>query len=120
MEINTENKVKLICEWLETKKAENVNYIDLQGKTNFTDAIIVCNGTADIHNRAIADYLIDMAKEYKFMVISKEGLDNAKWILIDLGDVIVHIFNTAMRDFYKMEQLWLKENIKQDTDQNED
>lgn len=119
MEITIENKVKLICEWLETKKAENICFIDLQGKTHFTDAIIVCNGTAEIHNRAIADYIVDQAREYKFSVLSKEGLDNAKWILIDLGDVIIHIFNEASRDFYKMEKLWLKENIKQDKEEDE-
>ncbi len=119
MEHSTVEKVKLINEWLETKKAENISYIDLHGKTNFTDAIIVCNGTAEIHNRAIADYLIDMAKENKIFVLGKEGMDNAKWILIDFGDVIVHIFNSAMRDFYKMEQLWVKENKKQDIDQDE-
>ncbi|HPM01484.1 MAG: ribosome silencing factor [Candidatus Cloacimonetes bacterium] len=120
MEHSITDKVKLIVEWLETKKAENISYINLQGKTSFTDAIIVCNGTAEIHNRAIADHVIDMAKEHKMMILGKEGMENAKWILIDLGDVIIHIFNSAMRDFYKMEQLWIKENKIQDTEQNED
>jgi len=119
MNITFNDKIKLICEWLESKKAENVCFIDLLGKTHFTDGIIICNGTADIHNRAIADYIIEKAREYKFQLLSKEGMDNAQWILLDLGDVIIHIFSESSRDFYKMERLWVKENIKQDTEQDE-
>lgn len=119
MEITLEDKVKLIIEWLTEKKAENISFIDVQGKTNFTDAILICNGTAELHNRAIADHVLDRCYEYKFRILSKEGMDSGRWILIDLGDVIVHVFNDSMRDYYKLEKLYTTEKKTQESEDYE-
>ena len=101
-------KYQAILEWLNDKKAENIRTYEVQGKTDYTDVIVVCEGNADLHNRAIANHLIEMAKEHKLSVLSKEGVDNAQWILIDLGDVIVHIFLPQTRDHYKIDDLFEK------------
>lgn len=85
-------KLKTILEWLSEKKAENIKVYDVHKTSSYTDLIVVCEGTADVHNKAIAAHLIDMAKEHKLGVISKEGVENGQWVLIDTGDVIVHIF----------------------------
>jgi len=101
-------KLEAIIEWLTEKKAENIRVYEVQGKTDYTDVIVVCEGSADLHNRAIATHLIDMAKENHLKVLSKEGVDRGQWILIDIGDVIVHIFLPQTRDYYKIDELFSK------------
>lgn len=101
-------KYQAIIEWLNDKKAENIRTYEVQGKTDYTDVIVVCEGNADLHNKAIANHLIEMAKEHKLSVLSKEGVDSAQWILIDLGDVVVHIFLPQTRDHYKIDELFEK------------
>ncbi len=101
-------KYQAIIEWLEEKKAENIRTYEVQGKADYTDVIVVCEGNADMHNKAIANHLIDMAKEHHLSVLSKEGVDNGQWILIDIGDVIVHIFLPQTRDYYKIDELFEK------------
>ncbi|MCD8479897.1 MAG: ribosome silencing factor [Candidatus Cloacimonetes bacterium] len=101
-------KYQAIIEWLTEKKAENIRTYEVQGKTDYTDVIVVCEGNADLHNKAIANHLIDMAKEHKLGVLSKEGVESAQWILIDLGDVVVHIFLPHTRDHYKIDELFEK------------
>lgn len=101
-------KLKAIIEWLSDKKAENIRTYEVQGKTDYTDIIIVCEGTADVHNKAIANHLLDMAKQEHLSVLSKEGVDNGQWILIDIGDVVVHIFLPQTRDHYKIDELFEK------------
>jgi len=99
-------KLKAILEWLTEKKAEDIRVYEVEGKTDYTDVIVVCEGSADLHNKAIASHLIDMAKENKYRVLSKEGVDSAQWILIDVGDIVVHIFLPQTRDFYKIDELF--------------
>lgn len=106
--MNKERKetVEKIISWALDKKAEDVKHIDVEGKTDFTDSIIVCHGTADLHVRAIADHILQMARQEKVQVLSAEGKNNASWILIDMGEIIVHIFNEETRDYYKIEDLY--------------
>ena len=101
-------KYEAIIEWLQEKKAENIRTYEVQGKSDYTDIIVVCEGNSDMHNKAIANYLIDMAKEHKLKVLSKEGLEYAQWVLIDLAEVIVHIFLPHTRDYYKIDELFQK------------
>lgn len=101
-------KLEAIIEWLTEKKAENIRVYDVQTKTDYTDVIVVCEGSADVHNKAIANHLADMAKEHHLHVLSKEGVDNGQWILIDIGDLIVHIFLPQTREYYKIDDLFEK------------
>ncbi|HPR18628.1 MAG TPA: ribosome silencing factor [Candidatus Cloacimonadota bacterium] len=98
--------VEKMIGWALDKKAEDVVHIDVEGKTEFTDSIIICHGTADLHVRAIAQYIIDQAKENKIRLLGAEGMDNSTWILLDFGDIIVHIFNAETRDYYNLEDLY--------------
>ena len=100
-----ENVEKLIG-WALEKKAENVIHIDVEGKTDFTDSIIICHGSADLHIRAIADNIKANARENKIQLLSSEGIGNASWILLDFIDIIVHIFNEETRALYKIEDLY--------------
>lgn len=99
-------KVEAIIEWLSEKKAEHIKLYDVENKSGYTDVIIVCEGSADVHNQAIANHLIDCAKDNKLHVLSKEGMDYGHWVLIDLGDVIVHIFLPQTREHYKIDDLF--------------
>ena len=99
-------KIEAIVEWLTEKKADNIKLYDVEKHSGYTDVIIVCEGSADIHNRAIANYLIDNAKGHHLIVISKEGLDNGHWILIDVGDVVVHVFLPHVREQYRIDELF--------------
>ena len=110
MEVTLEDNVKLqaIISWLTDKNAENIRIYDVQNKTDYTDIIVVCEGSADVHNKAIANHLIDMAKEQHLNVLSKEGIDYGQWILIDIGDMIVHIFLPQTREYYKIDDFFNK------------
>ena len=101
-------KLEAILGWLNEKNAENVRVYEVQGKTDYTDVIVVCEGSADMHNKAIADHLIDMAKENKLRVLSKAGMESGQWILIDIGDIVVHIFLPETRDYYQIDELFEK------------
>lgn len=101
-------KLEAIINWLNEKKAENIRIYDVENKTDYTDIIVVCEGSADVHNKAIAHHLVDMAKEQHFHVLSKEGIDYGQWILIDIGDMIVHIFLPQTREYYKIDELFNK------------
>lgn len=103
MEINNE-KVIAIIEWLTEKKADAISAYDLTKLHTYTDYIIVCEGQADLHVRAISQHLLDMCKENHLYVLSKEGMDYSHWALIDFGDVIVHIFMPETREYYKLDE----------------
>ncbi len=102
----TKEMVNLIVQWAEERKAENIRTFDLLGKTSYTDYVIVCEGNSSLHLRAIASFIKDKAKEIKYTTLGSEGLDNGQWVLIDMSDIIVHIFLPAIRENFKIDQLF--------------
>jgi ribosome-associated protein len=92
---------------LEDMKAEELVEIDLAGKTSIADAMIVASGRSDRHVGAIADRLLQTLKEKGYGNARVEGLPACDWVLIDAGDVIVHVFRPEVRDFYQLEKMWL-------------
>lgn len=94
---------------LDASKAEDLVAIDLRGKSSLTDAIIIATGRSDRHVGAIADHLVKHLKEQGVKHLGIEGLPNCDWVLIDAGDVIVHIFRPEVRAFYRLERLWKEE-----------
>lgn len=80
--------------------------IDLTGKTAIADAMVIATGRSQRHVGALADHLVRLLKEAGFGRCRIEGMPNADWVLIDAGDVIVHIFKPEVRDFYKLEKMW--------------
>ena len=109
-----EEKVTLYVNWLQERKANNVLAIDVRGKCSFTEYIIICTGTAIIHNKAIADFIIDKSYENKIQILGKEGTEALTWILIDLNDIIIHIFTEETLEMYNLEDLWTNKIINQD------
>jgi ribosome-associated protein len=80
--------------------------LDMRPLTLITDYFLICHGTSNVHIRGLADAVLDALKEAKVGPYGIEGYDDARWILVDYGDVIVHIFAEEEREFYDLERLW--------------
>lgn len=88
------------------KKAENMKVLDLRELSSFTDYFMVCSGQSDRQVQAIADSIVIQLKEDGFAPISVEGYREGRWVVVDFGDVVIHIFMDALREYYDIEQLW--------------
>jgi ribosome-associated protein len=100
---------------LEDSKAENIVPIDIQGKSSLGDYMVVASGRSHRHVSAVADHLLKALKDAGFGQARVEGLAAADWVLIDTGDVIVHIFRPEVRDFYNIEKLWQAPDLEEET-----
>jgi ribosome-associated protein len=97
---------RLVVQQLDDDKAENILNIPLSGKSPMADAMIVASGRSARHVSALADHVARKLKEAGASQVRIEGLPNADWVLIDAGDVIVHIFRPEVREFYNLERIW--------------
>ena len=95
-----------ILKSLDDDKAENVVQIDLQGKTQIGDYMVIATGRSTRQVSAMAEKLMDCLKQDFGRLSKVEGRDVGDWVLVDTGDVIVHIFRPEVRDFYQLEKLW--------------
>lgn len=104
MDANTlkENIVKI----LESKKAIDINVIDVDKVTVLADTFVVCSGTSVPHVKALVDELEEKLEEVGVKAIRKEGYNTARWILLDFGNVVVHVFHRDERDYYDLDSLW--------------
>ena len=94
---------------LEDSKAENSISIDIAGKSALGDYMVVTSGRSHRHVGAIADHLSKDLKQAGLGPVRVEGLPHCDWVLIDIGDVIIHIFRPEVRDFYNLEKMWSAE-----------
>jgi ribosome-associated protein len=88
------------------KKAETIKILDLKSESSFTEYFMICSGTSDRQVQAIADSIVIDLKESGFAPISVEGYREGRWVIVDYGDVVIHVFLDALRDFYDLEKLW--------------
>lgn len=91
---------------LDDNKAEDVSVIDLKGRSDVADYMVVASGRSSRHVGALADHIIRKLKEEKLGMVRAEGKSTGDWVLIDAGDVIVHLFRPEVREFYELEKLW--------------
>ncbi|MEM1087770.1 MAG: ribosome silencing factor [Pseudomonadota bacterium] len=91
---------------LEDDKAEDLTVIDLTTKSSIADKMIIASGRSARHVAAIADHISQKVKERTGRAPKLEGLPNADWVLIDLGDIILHLFRPEVRAFYNLEKIW--------------
>jgi ribosome-associated protein len=98
--------VDQILAWLDDAKAENIVTIDLHGKTSIGDTMIIASGRSDRHVGAVADQLQTKLKEIGVQRVRVEGKPQCDWVLIDTGDIIVHVFRPEVREFYNLEKMW--------------
>lgn len=96
----------LVVKTLEDIKARDIRVIDVRGKTSITDIMIIASGTSGRHVKSIADTVAFQAKLAGAPTIGMEGLQDGEWALVDLNDVVVHVMQPKVRDFYQLERLW--------------
>lgn len=97
---------KKIIKYILAKKGENVLLFDLRKITDMADFFILCSGLSDVQVRAISDSVLEGCKKDKIPVYHVEGYDSPSWVLIDLVDIVVHIFTPDARKYYQLERLW--------------
>lgn len=97
---------KRVIDALEELKAKDVRELDVRGKTSIADTLVIASGTSARHVKSIADEVIKFAKQAGVMPLGVEGQVEAEWVLVDLGDIIVHIMLPRIREFYGLERLW--------------
>lgn len=101
-----EELLDLVLKSLDDDKAEEVVQIDLRGRSAVADHMVVCSGRSSRQVAAIAEKLLDRLKEAFRLSARIEGKETGDWVLIDTGDVVVHVFRPEVREFYQLEKLW--------------
>jgi ribosome-associated protein len=91
---------------LEEKKGEDILILDITGISSFTDYFVICSGTTDRMLKSLADTVLNRILKVNGAKPRIEGKAEGGWLLLDLGDVIVHLFSPDQRDFYRLEELW--------------
>ena len=103
---NGMKKALIVAQAAIDKKAENLKILDLSEISGFTDYFVICSGMSDRQVQAIADAVSTAMDVQGFQVFFAEGMQDGRWVLIDGGDVVVHIFLDALREYYDLENLW--------------
>lgn len=106
---DAETLAKLVFTSLDDSKAEEIVTIDIRDKSSLADVMIVASGRSHRHVGAIADRLVQELEEKGVRNIRVEGLPHCDWVLLDIGDVLVHIFRPEVRGFYNLEKMWAAE-----------
>ncbi len=102
----TDSIFSVVIEALEEKKAVNITALNLTGISLIADYFIICSGNSDVQVRSIATEVRKKADENGIKIKGIEGFDAARWVLVDLGDVVIHIFHREEREYYNIERLW--------------
>jgi ribosome-associated protein len=95
-----------IIDNIEDMKARDVVTIDVSEKSTVTDTLVICSGNSKRHVMSIADNVVVKSKQANIPPLSVEGKDSGEWVLVDLGEVILHVMQDETRDFYQLEKLW--------------
>jgi len=104
--LDAEQLARYIANLTLEKKAEDVKILDLHDITTITDYFVICSGDSEIQVKAISDFILESLKQQKIKVWHSEGYQALSWVLLDLVDVVVHIFKPEIREYYALEKLW--------------
>jgi ribosome-associated protein len=106
-ELSSDELLAVILASLDDDKAEEVVAIDLRGRSDMADYMVICSGRSSRQVSAISEKLVDRLKQGYRRASKIEGKETGDWVLIDTGDVIVHVFRPEVRDFYQLEKMWM-------------
>ena len=110
-----ERALQAVLASLEDSKAEDIVTIDIVGKSALGDYMVVASGRSNRHVTAICDHLISDLKDEGLGTARVEGLEAGDWVLIDTGDIIVHVFRPEVREFYNLERMWAAPDMEDGT-----
>ena len=102
----------MVISSLKEFKAQDIVKIDLVGKTSMADFMLIASGTSSRQIRAIAENTVTEIKRSSNANVNIEGLNQSDWVLIDAGDIIIHLFRPEVREFYNLEKMWLVDSTK--------
>tara|TARA_R110002020_G_scaffold446001_3_gene658148 strand:+ start:468 stop:791 length:324 start_codon:yes stop_codon:yes gene_type:complete len=95
-----------VVEKLEDLKGRDIKVMDVREQTDVAEYMIICSGSSKTHVRSLANHVAAEAKNHGVPPIGVEGHEHSEWVLVDLADVVVHIMQESIRDFYELEKLW--------------
>jgi ribosome-associated protein len=104
--MQTKELLQLVKEVLDDRKGQDITVLDVEGKTSITDFMVIVTATSERHANALASYVLEKVKEKGLIPLGLEGEKGSDWVLLDLGDVILHSMTAKARDFYQLEKLW--------------
>lgn len=97
---------QFVIDKVEDLKAKDIVALEVSEQSNLTDYMVVCSGTSKTHVKAIAENVVVECKRANLKIIGVEGREGSEWVLVDLGDVILHVMQDKTRDLYELEKLW--------------
>ena len=110
LQIGGPELLDFVTQTLEQDKAEDLVSIDLRGKSEIADFMVICSGRSTRQVSAMAEKLSDALKQNHSIQTRIEGKDQGDWVLIDAGDVLVHVFRPEVREFYQLEKMWMPQD----------
>ena len=105
------NIEKIIHKVLSDNKAKDIIKIDLEKKSSIADFMIICSGTSNRHVISLSNYLVEALKKQNLNTLNVEGIRSGDWVLVDAGDIIIHLFKNEVREYYGLEKMWAGEEI---------
>jgi len=102
----SEQLLTTITDALDDKKGQQIEVINVKGKCSFADQIVIVMGTSSRHVKSLANEASMISKKSGLIPLGVEGMDAGEWVLVDLGDIIIHVMQPKTREFYQLEKLW--------------
>ncbi len=110
--MQTQELLNIVKNVVDERKGQNITVLDVRGKTSITDYMVLVTGTSERHARSLCEYVIEKVKQYGIQHPGFEGQDGSDWVLLDLGDVILHVMTAQAREFYQLEKLWSVDRLE--------
>jgi len=112
--MQTKDLLKIVEKVLDDNKGQQITVLDVIGKTSVTDFMVLVTSTSERHARALCDYVLENVKENGITPLGVEGRQGSDWVLLDMGDVILHVMTAQAREFYQLEKLWSVDRVEEE------